>query len=69
MHPAAFAGVVVGRITHYALSGTAGVLVLRGAANAAPKAKPVWPVDFWSTASPTASHRGADSGKPPRRPL
>ncbi|WP_246884703.1 DUF1490 family protein [Streptomyces sp. GESEQ-4] len=41
MHPAAFAGVVVGRITHYALSGTAGVLVLRGAAKAAPKAKPV----------------------------
>ncbi|CAM5244045.1 hypothetical protein SCALM49S_02435 [Streptomyces californicus] len=40
MHPAAFAGAVVGRITHYALSGTAGVLVLRGAAKAAPKAKP-----------------------------
>ncbi|WP_260859955.1 DUF1490 family protein [Streptomyces cupreus] len=40
MHPAAFAGAVVGRITHYALSGTAGVLVLRGVAKAAPKAKP-----------------------------
>jgi hypothetical protein len=40
MHPAALAGAVAGRITHYALSGTAGVLVLRGAAKAAPKAKP-----------------------------
>jgi hypothetical protein len=35
MHPAAFAGAAMGRITHYALSGTAGVLVLRGAAKAA----------------------------------
>ncbi|MBV7697563.1 DUF1490 family protein [Streptomyces sp. TRM70350] len=39
MHPAAFAGAVVGRITHYALSGTAGVLVLRGAAKAKPSAR------------------------------
>ncbi len=40
MHPLAVAGAVVGRLTHYALSGTAGVLVLRGVAKAAPKAKP-----------------------------
>ncbi|MER5220047.1 DUF1490 family protein [Streptomyces flaveus] len=40
MHPAALTGAVAGRITHYALSGTAGVLVLRGAAKVAPKAKP-----------------------------
>ncbi|WP_246568571.1 DUF1490 family protein [Streptomyces flaveus] len=40
MHPAALTGAALGRITHYALSGTAGVLVLRGAARVAPKAKP-----------------------------
>ncbi|MFI1354147.1 DUF1490 family protein [Streptomyces sp. NPDC020898] len=40
MHPAAFAGAAVGRIAHYALSGTAGVLVLRAAAKAGPKTKP-----------------------------
>ncbi|MET8541215.1 DUF1490 family protein [Kitasatospora sp. NPDC004799] len=40
MHPAAVAGAAAGRLLHYTVSGVVGGLVLRGAAQAAPKAGP-----------------------------
>ncbi|MFJ7909123.1 DUF1490 family protein [Kitasatospora sp. NPDC096204] len=40
MHPAAIAGSAAGRLLHYTVSGVVGGLVLRGAAQAAPHAKP-----------------------------
>ncbi|GKQ35990.1 DUF1490 family protein [Streptomyces sp. A012304] len=40
MHPAAFAGAAMGRLTHYAVSGLVGAALVRGASKAAPKAKP-----------------------------
>ncbi|MFI8460964.1 DUF1490 family protein [Kitasatospora sp. NPDC085464] len=40
MHPAAIAGTAAGRLLHYTVSGVVGGLVLRGAAQAAPAAKP-----------------------------
>ncbi|MFF8841987.1 DUF1490 family protein [Streptomyces sp. NPDC015127] len=40
MHPAALAGAAAGRLAHFAVSGTVGALILRGAAKAAPALKP-----------------------------
>ncbi|MFC5666786.1 DUF1490 family protein [Kitasatospora misakiensis] len=40
MNPAAVAGTAAGRLIHYTVSGVVGGLVLRGAAQAAPKAGP-----------------------------
>ncbi|MGP3975855.1 DUF1490 family protein [Streptomyces sp. 8N114] len=41
MHPAAAAGAAAGRLVHFAVSGTLGGLIIRGASKAAPKVKPV----------------------------
>ncbi len=40
MHPAAVAGAAAGRLVHFAISGTVGGLIIRGAARTAPKVGP-----------------------------
>ncbi|GAA0448835.1 DUF1490 family protein [Streptomyces olivaceiscleroticus] len=40
MQPFAFASAATGRLVHYAVSGVAGVLIVKGATKALPQAKP-----------------------------
>ncbi|WP_326654204.1 DUF1490 family protein [Streptomyces sp. NBC_01750] len=41
MHPLALAGAAAGRLTHYAVSGVVGGLIIRGVSKRLPEAKPV----------------------------